>query len=77
MHLKDKTVRIKALDKSLLGTYQPPGIATQKEHLLDHLLDAMRHSGGIQFLHGFLGRPPKNIRGHICKRLFPTKIYYG
>lgn len=40
------------LGPNVCGQYQASGIGTQKWHLLDHLIDNIKHVRGAEYLHG-------------------------
>lgn len=47
-------IQFRAHEKSVFGVYQLSGMTTQNLHRLDYLVDAIKHVGGIKFLHGGL-----------------------
>lgn len=52
LYLRQITVKLIALEKSVFQAYHISGTGTQKWHHLDHLVVSIWHKGGRQILHG-------------------------
>lgn len=48
MILKSKVIKFNPHERSVFEKYQPSGLGPQRWHLLDYLVDAIWHVGGVK-----------------------------
>lgn len=48
---QSQIAELRTIGQTIFPGYQASSIATQKWHLLDHIIEGIKHVGGVQYLH--------------------------